>query len=142
MIRRATSDDAKTVLELVTTLNGGKENCAFSEEEFADCYNYNLENYLVYLFEEDGEVLGLCTMMFLYPLHHSRKIAEVLELVIKENARGKNVGKKLLEVARQQAQAKNCENIELSCNKKRKDAHRFYAREGFEESHLRFVGGV
>ena len=55
------------------------------------------------------------------------------------DARSAGVGKGLLNWAQTVAQQHGAEMTELSTNVKRIDAHRFYRREGYEPSHVRFT---
>ncbi|EEZ0293745.1 TPA: aminoalkylphosphonate N-acetyltransferase [Escherichia coli] len=64
---------------------------------------------------------------------------EIQELVVMPQARGLNVGSKLLAWAEEEARQAGAEMTELSTNVKRHDAHRFYLREGYEQSHFRFT---
>ncbi|MDQ0169296.1 GNAT family N-acetyltransferase [Paenibacillus tundrae] len=54
---------------------------------------------------------------------------------VSHDYRGKGVGESLFNYAIDQAKAKGCEMIQLTTDKKRKDAHRFYERLGFVASH-------
>lgn len=65
-------------------------------------------------------------------------IAEVLELAVASAHRRKEIGKELLARASQFAKETGCLQIELTCNHIRKDAHRFYLREGMRNSHFKF----
>ncbi len=55
-------------------------------------------------------------------------IGEIQELVVMPQARGLNVGSKLLAWAEEEARQAGAEMTELSTNVKRHDAHRFYLR--------------
>ncbi|WP_277376144.1 GNAT family N-acetyltransferase [Paenibacillus polymyxa] len=54
---------------------------------------------------------------------------------IDKDYRGKGVGESLLRYAINEAKTMGCEMIQLTTDKKRKDAHRFYERLGFVASH-------
>ncbi|WP_153978772.1 GNAT family N-acetyltransferase [Paenibacillus xylanilyticus] len=54
---------------------------------------------------------------------------------IDRNYRGQGVGESLFQYAIHEAQSMGCELIQLTTDKKRKDAHRFYERLGFVASH-------
>lgn len=58
--------------------------------------------------------------------------ADVAALVVDEKHRGKNIGKALLAKAESWAKENNIPLIRVRSNVTRKDAHRFYAREGYE----------
>jgi len=54
-------------------------------------------------------------------------------------ARGLKVGSQLLAWAEGVARESDAEMTELSTSMKRTDAHRFYVREGYTQSHFRFT---
>ncbi|MEK4436121.1 MULTISPECIES: GNAT family N-acetyltransferase [Paenibacillus] len=49
--------------------------------------------------------------------------------------RGRGIGESLFRYAISEAKSMGCEMIQLTTDKKRKDAHRFYERLGFVDSH-------
>ena len=71
-------------------------------------------------------------------LHHAAPIAEVQEMYVVPQYRSMGVGARLLHALVDFARSCNAENVELSSQKKRVDAHRFYVREGFQNNHLKF----
>lgn len=85
------------------------------------------------------EVVGFISLQLQFHLHHARWIAEIQELVVMPQARSLGVGKALLAWAEQQARHRHAELLELSTSTKRVDAHRFYIREGYQATHLRFT---
>jgi len=96
----------------------------------------NIEYQLAWL---GAEVVGFISLQFQFHLHHARWIAEIQELVVMPQARSLGVGKSLLAWAEQQARHRHAELLELSTSTKRVDAHRFYNREGYQATHLRFT---
>lgn len=135
MIRYAVKKDVKIAFELINLLR--KDECTF--EQFEKCFDYNLQHNHILLFDKNDEILGIGVLAIVYPLHHADKIAEVMEIVTAEGARGKGVGKKILDEMMRLAAQKGCAGIELASNKKRIDAHRFYEREGFIPTHYKFT---
>jgi len=80
--------------------------------------------------ESDGAVLGwihVCGIRFF----QSPPFAEVGGLVVDEAARGKGVGKLLLEAGARWAAEHGYRKLRVRSNVVREDAHRFYEREGF-----------
>lgn len=104
-------------------------------------FNANLRdpNMRYHLALLDGEVVGMIGLHLQFHLHHVNWIGEIQELVVMPQARGLNVGSKLLAWAEEEARQAGAEMTELSTNVKRHDAHRFYLREGYEQSHFRFT---
>jgi GNAT superfamily N-acetyltransferase len=54
------------------------------------------------------------------------------------NFRGKGIGKQLLDAAVDAAQREGCYRVQLTSNRQRTDAHRFYERHGLVASHVGF----
>ncbi|WMT85969.1 GNAT family N-acetyltransferase [Pelagibacterium sp. 26DY04] len=52
--------------------------------------------------------------------------------------RNKRIGEKMMGWAAETARARGCTMVQLTSNKKRTDAHRFYERLGFSKSHEGF----
>ena len=80
--------------------------------------------------EAGGAVLGwihVCGIRFF----QSPPFAEVGGLVVDETARGKGVGKLLLEAGARWAGERGYPQLRVRSNVVREDAHRFYEREGF-----------
>lgn len=50
--------------------------------------------------------------------------------------RGQGIGERLMQVAMDRARERGCGIIQLTSDLRRTDAHRFYARLGFEASHV------
>lgn len=137
MIRKATMTDLDAVYSLICEL----ENTVLPREAFGDIYTEQLnnENYTCLVYEADGNVVGVLNMRFERQLHHAERIAEVMELCVSAEYRGRGIGKELLAAAREAAAAGGCAQLELATNQKRKYAHRFYYREGMENTHFKFT---
>lgn len=135
MIRVAQLEDAKEVFHLVQQL----ESDTFTLEEFMGAYLHNLQYHEVYVYEVDHQVVGLASLVIYYPLHHGGKMAEIGELIDDKKMRGQGIGKKLLNKLILLAMKEKCKGIELASNQKRVDAHRFYQREGFINTHYKLT---
>ncbi|MGW3206372.1 GNAT family N-acetyltransferase [Streptomyces sp. NPDC001135] len=57
---------------------------------------------------------------------------------IRADRRGGGLGRTLMERAVQRARARGCALVQLTSDKRRADAHRFYASLGFADSHEGF----
>jgi GNAT superfamily N-acetyltransferase len=57
---------------------------------------------------------------------------------VAEAMRGKKIGQAMMRWAIDEAKRRGCFRIQLTSNKARTDAHRFYERLGFESSHIGF----
>ena len=88
--------------------------------------------------ELDGAVAAVCNLRFEYQLHHAARVAEIMELAVAPGYRNRGLGADLLREAAVAALAQGCVQMELACNTLRRDAHRFYEREGFKRYHYKF----
>ena len=82
----------------------------------------------------DGEVAGFISMHIIAQLALAGDFCRISYLCVAEHMRGRGVGAMLERRAEQHARELGCDRIELHSNAHRHDAHRFYARIGYEES--------
>jgi GNAT superfamily N-acetyltransferase len=85
-----------------------------------------------------GELIGLCTG---YQELHSIRFgyrAWVEDLAVHPEHRSQGVGKALLDAAKAWARERGATHLELDSAEARKDAHRFYEREGAEYRSITF----
>ena len=136
-LRPATADDAPIVYALICELKQAE----FDHQAFHAGYLANLQdhNMRYQLAELDGKIIGMIGLHMQFHLHHARWIGEIQELVVMPQARGLKVGSQLLAWAEEIARQAGAELTELSTSVKRVDAHRFYVREGYTQSHFRFT---
>lgn len=136
-LRRATVQDTEAVYALICEL----KQTQFDYPAFRAGFTANLQDarlrYQLALFE--GQAIGLIGLHLQYHLHHANWIGEIQELVVMPQARGLKIGRQLLAWAEQEAREAGAEMTELSTSVKRHNAHRFYLREGYEQSHFRFT---
>ncbi|WP_276370558.1 GNAT family N-acetyltransferase [Chryseolinea sp. H1M3-3] len=88
---------------------------------------------------DDGEVIGTFHLTFIQYLTHQGSIRAQIESVrVREDHRGKGIGEKMFTWAIQRAKDKGANLVQLTSDKKRPDAIRFYERLGFVASHEGF----
>jgi GNAT superfamily N-acetyltransferase len=86
--------------------------------------------------ERDGAVIGTMQLSFLPGLSHQGAWRGQIEAVrVAAAARGTGLGQRMIEWAIAQCRARGCNMVQLTTDKSRKDAHRFYDRLGFRASH-------
>lgn len=89
--------------------------------------------------EAGGSVVGTFVFIVLPNLsYRGRPVAQVENVVVDEPWRGRGVGEAMMRWAIDEAQKAGCFRIQLTSNKARKDAHRFYERLGFVATHEGF----
>ena len=86
-----------------------------------------------------GRVVGFCQLIVFRHLQGGGGLsAEIESLHVDQHLRSRGVGGALLEAAVAHAAAAGCYRVQLTSNKQRTRAHRFYVRHGFAQSHEGF----
>ena len=89
--------------------------------------------------ELDGAVVGTLQLSFIPGLSHKGAWRGQIESVrVASSQRGTGLGQRIFEWAITQCRARGCRMVQLTTDKSREDAHRFYARLGFVASHEGF----
>ena len=91
---------------------------------------------LIVIENEDGEVIGTLQLSFIQYLTYQGGIRAQIEAVrVREDLRGDGIGQKLFEWAINRAKERNAHLLQLTTDKKRPEAVRFYEKLGFKASH-------
>ena len=91
------------------------------------------ESIRYYVAVDEGKIIGTCFIVIVTNLTKGVRPFAIIENVITdEDHRGKGIGKTLIGMAVERAKARNCYKVQLMSNVKRKDAHLFYERIGFD----------
>jgi len=136
-LRPATAEDVDAVYGLICELKQAElDRSAFHAGFAANLLDHNMRYQLA---EQNGHIIGMIGLHMQFHLHHANWIGEIQELVVMPQARGLRVGSQLLAWAEAFARQAGAEMTELSTSVKRLDAHRFYLREGYTQSHFRFT---
>lgn len=89
--------------------------------------------------EHDGEVIGTLQITFIPGLPNYGMTRGLLENVhIRSDLRGSGFGSIMVQWAIEQCREAGCGTVQLTSNKVRLDAHRFYRKLRFEQSHEGF----
>ncbi|MEU3028943.1 GNAT family N-acetyltransferase [Streptomyces incarnatus] len=87
----------------------------------------------------DGRVIGTLQLTIIPGLSHRGSTRALIEAVrIHADERGSGLGTELIQWAVDTARRLDCVLVQLTSDKKRPDAHRFYERLGFTASHEGF----
>lgn len=138
MVREVTAADEELLYRFNSELSGRP----LSREGFARAFSLNVvgrpdNRYLVA--EVGGLAVGMGSCHVQWLLHHASPIAEIQELYVLPEYRSLGVGAVLIQELERFASIRQAEQVELSTNKKRIDAQRFYARQGYSDTHLKWV---
>ena len=91
---------------------------------------------LIVLEDTNGEVIGTLQLSFIQYLTYQGRIRAQIEAVrIREDQRGKGIGEKMFSWAIQRAKDRKAHLIQLTTDKKRPEALKFYEKLGFKASH-------
>ncbi len=83
-----------------------------------------------------GEVIACLQLTVIPGLSRGGMRRALVEAVrVRADLRGQRIGQALMEEAVRRARARNCGLMQLTTDKRRADAHRFYLRLGFEATH-------
>ncbi|MFF5972777.1 GNAT family N-acetyltransferase [Streptomyces sp. NPDC012769] len=106
------------------------------ERAFADIEADPRNEVLVLVAEEGGPVVGCLQATYIPGLGKGGAERALIEAVrIRADRRGGGLGRELMARAVERARARGCALVQLTSDKSRTDAHRFYASLGFARSH-------
>ena len=107
-------------------------------ERAFDAIDVDPRNFLI-VADDDGEVVGCLQITYIPGLgRHGAERSQIEAVRVRSDRRGQGVGAELTRWAIQQARSRGCALVQLTSDKSRADAHRFYARLGFSASHEGF----
>ncbi len=93
----------------------------------------------MYVVRLDGEAVGCFQLSYLPGLMRRGMWRGQIEVVhVAESRRNAGIGSQMMRWAVERCREKGCGMVQLTSNKKRIDAHRFYERLGFQRSHEGF----
>lgn len=96
-------------------------------------------NHRLIVVEQNGEVVGTLQISYLPGLPRFGMKRSILENVhIRADQRGKGLGSQMIAWAIERSREAGCGIVQLTSNKSRLDAHRFYRKLGFEQTHEGF----
>jgi PhnO protein len=140
-IRKAVPGDMLTIYEQICEL----ESFAFEIKLFENIFfqNINDANKLYYLAEDNlGNCLGFISCHIQLLLHHCGKVAEIQELFVKKEVRGKGIGGELIGYIEKMLKELDCVSFEVTAQNKRLETHEFYKKMGLDLTHLKFTKNI
>lgn len=139
--RRARRDDLATIVALLADdeLGAIREIAA---ESVADVYvrafddiDMDPRNELL-VADDGGSVVAVLQVTYIPGLtHQGAERAQIEGVRVAASHRGRGVGHQLFRWAIDRARARGCRIVQLTTDKRRADAHRFYRLLGFEATH-------
>jgi GNAT superfamily N-acetyltransferase len=118
----------------IARARGGYEG-PLPEKAFAEI-DADPRNELVVAASADGTVVGTCQLTFIPGLSRGGAERMTIEAVrVRSDLRGAGIGRRMMAYALGRARARGCALAQLTTDKRRTEAHRFYESLGFVASH-------
>jgi PhnO protein len=137
VLRNATLSDLHRIYELICELE--QNEMPFQQFEQIYSHNINDENVHYIVAGDNEQLVAFGSVHIQRLLHHSERAAEIHELVVRDCYRGQGIGRRLINKLIEISQQNECELIEVCCNRKRVDTHKFYEQCGLNKSHYKFT---
>lgn len=141
-IRKAESNDLASIVEMIADDLLGKKRENFQvplPKEYLDAFEKiqsDKNQELMILEDENAEVIGTLQLSFIQYLTYRGGIRAQIEAVrIRKDKRGLGIGKILFEWAIERAKERKAHVLQLTTDKQRPDAIRFYEELGFISTH-------
>ena len=142
-LRTARRDDVAAIVRLLAddALGAGRETLSDppGEAYFAAFERVagDPRNLLAVAEDAAGRVVGTLQMTFIPGLsNRGAELALVEAVRVDSRLRGGGVGRQMMAWAMDEARRRGCASMELLSHASRTDAHRFYERLGFAQSHV------
>jgi GNAT superfamily N-acetyltransferase len=142
IFRRATEADVPAIIRLLAddVLGSSRETLgAESLPQYLNAFRaIDADANQFLLVVDDGTaIVGTLQLTFIAGLAHRGLKRGLVEAVrVARNRRGEKIGEKMIAWAIEKCRRESCGIVQLTTDKTRTDAHRFYDRLGFEPSHV------
>ena len=130
VIREGTPADGEVITQLIAELADSIGETASPTAEYVYTF-LSFPGSHIFLAEEDGQVFGMLSFSIRPNLYHAESCCLVDELVVAEKARGKGVGKALVQRLVLHAKEAGCAEASLSVMPGNTRAREFYRSLGF-----------
>jgi GNAT superfamily N-acetyltransferase len=142
VLRRARQADVAAIVGLIAADQLGATRDGVRGQADLDAYDRAFlaidadPAHLLLVADRDGEVVGTMQLSFLPGLARRGALRAQIEAVrVAGSTRGSGLGTAMFEWAIEEARRRDCALVQLTTDKARADAHRFYQRLGFVASH-------
>ena len=142
MLRTATEADIPAIVGLIAADQLGATRDGVRDEADLTSYIAAFRSidadpaHLLVVAERDGQIVGTLQLSFLPGLARRGALRAQIEAVrVARSERGSGLGAAMMDWAIDEARRRGCALVQLTSDKTRADAHRFYARLGFVASH-------
>ena len=140
--RRATGADVGAIVTMLAD-----DELGLSRESatpvVAKCYRDAFDeieadpNQFLCVVEDEKQIVGTLQLTFIPGLsRNGTKRGQIEAVRIASDRRGENLGEAMFAWAINECRSRGCSLVQLTTDKTRSDAHRFYDRLGFEPTHI------
>jgi ribosomal protein S18 acetylase RimI-like enzyme len=141
-VRTATRTDLPRLIELMAQLRPDEPEAEDPSrtEDYARVFaRMTAQGQQVLVAEDDGQIAGALVLAIIENLTKRGTPYAIIEnVVVDEAARGRRLGEALIQHAVAEARKAGFYKVSLTSNKRRTEAHRFYERLGFVQTHEAF----
>ncbi len=142
MLRRARRDDVPAIVELIAADQLGASRDGVRDEADLAAYAAAFDAidadpaHVLVVAEAAGQVVGTLQLSFLPGLARRGALRAQIEAVrVAGTCRGSGLGAAMIDWAIEESRRRGCALVQLTTDKSRTGAHRFYQRLGFVASH-------
>jgi GNAT superfamily N-acetyltransferase len=142
VVRRAEAGDVPAIVDLLAADQLGAARDGVRTEADHAAYQRAFQAidgdpaHLLVVAEDSGEIVATFQLSFLPGLARRGALRAQIEAVrVRNDYRGRRLGQALMTWAIAEARRRGCALVQLTSDKSRQAAHRFYARLGFVASH-------
>ncbi|MFD2026388.1 GNAT family N-acetyltransferase [Promicromonospora aerolata] len=141
VFREAKRDDLQRVVELIADdAVAARRTGSYGEPHVRafEAIAASPDNELV-VAEAEGVVIGVMQLTFIPGISRNGAARLLVEAVrVSRELRGQGIGRLLMEHAHERGRERGCALAQLTSDKQRPEAHRFYRNLGYEQSHEGF----
>lgn len=142
IFRKAVKEDVPVIVQLLANDKLGQLR-EDHRDPLPDAYyqafgriNQDHNQELIVVENESGEIIATLQLSFIpYLTYQGGTRAQIEAVRVREDARGEGIGNQVVKWAIGRAQERNAHMVQLTTDKKRPDAVRFYEGLGFEATH-------
>jgi GNAT superfamily N-acetyltransferase len=138
-VRRAVADDVAAIVSLIADDQIGQDRDGGDLSPYMKAFaaiDANPSQLLVVVTDTAGVIVAAPQLTFILGLARRGGLRAQIEAVrVSQQLRGQGIGAALLAWAIQEASRRGCALVQLTSDKRRYEAHRFYGRLGFIASH-------
>ena len=134
-IRAARPEDAEQLVDLIALLEHRVDATGIARRVAA----LGIAGIPQLVAAEGDAVYGLCGLHLMTAIHRDAPVGRITILVVREDARGQGLGRRLVSAAEDIMRARGCAFLEITSNRRLEQAHEFYEAIGYERTSFRFA---